>query len=235
MAQEQQNFFTLVDRNHDDYITRDEFRAATATWIANGSSADQTQLATALEKAFLEAVLASMLAGRGPQNQTPNAADVAKMMAVLPSQAPATLLRPRKVPVLSKAGGYVHSCIPLAAKTVEELGAKTGAWTATVTYNSADISAENLKQYDLVFLNNTTSAFLDDPDPTVTAARKKALLEFVRSGKGLAVIHAAGDSYHEAAPGAPGLGPVLAPTVLSAADTDKNSKLTPRRVSALQR
>ena len=93
----------------------------------------------------------------------------------------------------------MHSCIPLAAKTVEALGTKTGAWTTTVTYDSAAITAENLKQYDLLFLDNTTGAFLDDPnDAAATAARKKALLEFVRSGKGLAGIHAAGDSYHQA-------------------------------------
>lgn len=226
MAQEATNFFTLADRDGDGYVTRDEFRAATATWIADGSSADQAQLAAALDKAFPEAVIASMLAGRGPQNQTPKAADVTNMMAALPSEAPAKPLHPRKVLVLSKAAGFVHSSIPLAAKTIQELGTKTGAWTAAVTYDSADVNADNLKQYDLVFLNNTTGAFLDDPDATVTAARKKALLDFVRSGKGLAGIHAAGDSYHEAAPGAPGLGPTLAPMVMSVADSDKDNKLT---------
>ena len=144
--------------------------------------------------------------GRGPaaQNQTPNPADVEKMMAALPDKAPAKPKQPRKVLVLTKAAGFVHSCIPLAAKTMDAMGTKTGAWTTTVTYDPAAITAENLKQYDLMFLDNTTGAFLDDPnDPAATAARKKALLEFVRSGKGLAGIHAAGDSYHEASRGGP--------------------------------
>jgi type 1 glutamine amidotransferase len=139
-----------------------------------------------------------MLAPPGPQNQVPKPSDVEKMEAALPSSAPAKPAHPRRVLVLSKAAGYVHSCIPLAAKTVQELGDKTGAWTTTITYDSADITADNVKQYDLIFLNNTTGAFLDDPDASVTAARKKALLEFVRSGKGLAGIHAASDSYHKA-------------------------------------
>ena len=122
-------------------------------------------------------------------------------MAALPDTAPVKPKQPRKVLVLAKAAGFVHSCIPLAAKTVEALGTKTGAWSTTVTYDPAAITAENLKQYDLLFLDNTTGAFLDDPnDAAATAARKKALLEFVRSGKGLAGIHAAGDSYHEARP-----------------------------------
>ena len=66
-----------------------------------------------------------------------------------------------------------------------------------ITYNAADISAENLKQYDAVFLSQTTGLFLDDPsDAAATKARRDALLEFVRGGKGLAAVHAATDSYH---------------------------------------
>lgn len=149
------------------------------------------------------AVCVNMVAGQqgrgrgGPQNQTPKPEDVEAMMAALPDKAPAKPRQPRKVLVLAKAAGFVHSSIPLAAKTVEALGEKTGAWSATISYDSAVINADNLKQYDLVFLDNTTGAFLDDPnDPAATEARKKALLDFVRGGKGLAGIHAAGDSYH---------------------------------------
>ena len=138
-------------------------------------------------------------------------------MAALPDTAPAKPAQPRKVLVLAKAAGFVHSCIPLAAKTVEALGTKTGAWTTTVTYDPAAITAENLKQYDLLFLDNTTGAFLDDPnDAAATAARKKALLEFVRSGKGLAGFHAAGDSYHEARPTA-----LLRPAAAAAAARER--------------
>jgi type 1 glutamine amidotransferase len=123
---------------------------------------------------------------------------------------------------------------------MEEMGTKTGAWTATVTYDPAAINAENLKQYDLVFLNNTTGEFLDDPnDPAATAARKKALLDFVRSGKGLAGIHAAGDSYHEV-PGVPpafggvrGPGSILAAQLMRAGDANQDRKLTRDEVLAV--
>jgi hypothetical protein len=107
--------------------------------------------------------------------------------------------QPRKVLVLCKAAGYVHSSIPLAAATVKAMGEKTGAYTATITYDSADITAANLAQYDAIFLDSTTLAFLDDPnDAAATEARKKALMDFVRGGKGLVGIHAAVDSYHTA-------------------------------------
>jgi type 1 glutamine amidotransferase len=135
-----------------------------------------------------------------PQNQTPNPAHVEAMIAALPAAAAVKPKQPRKVLVLAKAAGYVHATIPLAARTVEEMGKKTGAWSATITYDPADINEQNLKQYDAIFLASTTGHFLDDPkDAAATASRRKALLEFVRGGKGLAAIHAASDSYHETA------------------------------------
>ena len=95
-------------------------------------------------------------------------------MAALPATAPAKPKQPRKVLVLGKAGGFVHSSIPLAGRTIEELGKKTGAWTTTITYDPADINEANLKQYDAIFLASTTGAFLDDPnDAAATAARKQ--------------------------------------------------------------
>src|SRR5262245_2696870 len=110
--------------------------------------------------------------GRSANPRTPCADDVEKMMAALPDKAPAKPLKPRKVLVLARAAGYVHSSIPLAAKTVEAMGAKTGAWSATTTYDAADISAANLRQYDALFLDNTTGCFLDDQnDKAATAAR----------------------------------------------------------------
>ena len=135
-----------------------------------------------------------------PQNQTPNPAHVEAMIAALPAAAAVKPKQPRKVLVLAKAAGYVHATIPLAARTVEEMGKKTGAWSATITYDPADINEQNLKQYDAIFLASTTGHFLDDAkDAAATASRRKALMDFVRGGKGLAAIHAASDSYHETA------------------------------------
>ena len=80
---------------------------------------------------------------------------------------------------------------------IEEMGKKTGAWTSTTSWDVNDITAENLKQYDAIFLSNTTGTFLDDPnDQAVTDARRKAFQDFLMSGKGVAGIHATGDSYH---------------------------------------
>jgi len=230
------NLFTVADADKDGFVTKQELESAFAGW-AGGGAATQEQLATAINAAFPQPAPPP----RTAQNQTPKPEDVEKMRAALPDRAPAKPKQPRKVLVLSKAAGFVHSCIPLVAVTMEEMGKKTGAWTATVTYDSAAITADNLKQYDLLFLNNTTGAFLDDPnDAAATAARKKALLDFVRSGKGIAGIHAAGDSYHEAKNAAPGPagggrgpGTQLAAQILRAGDTNQDQKLTRDELVAL--
>lgn len=139
--------------------------------------------------------------GRSSQPQAPCDDDVKRMISVLPAKAPAAPRQPRRVLVLAASQGYVHSSIPLAARTITEMGAKTGAWSTDVTYDAASVTAGNLKPYDAIFLDGTTGTFLDAAnDAAATEARRSALIEFVRGGKGLAGIHAAADSYHGGAP-----------------------------------
>ena len=134
---------------------------------------------------------------RPPQSQVARVTDVMQMMAALPDSAPATPKQPRRVLVVGRAAGFVHASIPLTARTIEALGQKTGAWTTVITYDAADVTAARLQQFDAVVLASTTGRFLDDPaDAAGSAERRKALLEFVRGGKGLVGIHAATDAYH---------------------------------------
>jgi len=135
-----------------------------------------------------------------PQKQFANPSDISAMMAALPDKPLATPQSLRRVLVLARAAGWVHTSIPLAAKMVEYLGDRTGAWITTITYDAGAITPENLRQYDALFLDSTTGEFLDSPnDKAATQSRRQALLDFVRGGKGLAGIHAATDSYHRAA------------------------------------
>lgn len=133
----------------------------------------------------------------GVQIQKPQLDDYVAMLDALPQTAPAKPKKARRILVLAHAAGFYHSSIPLAAETVKAMGDKTGAYKADVTYDAADINTANLEKYDAIFLDSTTLGFLDDAkDSAATEARKKALLDFVRGGKGLAGIHAAGDAYH---------------------------------------
>jgi len=148
-----------------------------------------------------------------PQKQFANPSDISGMMAAIPDKPAATPQSLRRVPVLCKAAGWVHTSIPLASKMVEYLGDKTGAWMTDITYDSAMITPENLKRYDAIFLDSTTGEFLDDPnDKAVTDVRRQALLSFVKGGKGLAGIHAATDSYHTSGRPTTAGGPPTAPT-----------------------
>jgi len=179
--------FLAADRDRDGVLTRAELEATLGAWEALAPE----QLLEGLERAL------PLL----PQNQTPKPADVQAMVAALADKAAVNPRRPRRVLVLGKALGYVHASIPLAARTIEEMGRKTGAWSTTVTYDPADVNEKNLAQYDALFLASTSGPFLDDPkDAAVTAARRQALLDFVRGGKGLAGIHAATVGYYQSLP-----------------------------------
>jgi type 1 glutamine amidotransferase len=247
--------FLAADVDKDGAVTAPELKAAIAKWFTDADATKsgavtRDQLTPALDAAMPMSGLAALFGGgRGSgQPRTPDPATVQAMMAALPDKAPATPTRPRKVLVLARAAGFVHSSIPLAAKTIDALGTKTGAWTTTITYDAADITAANLAPYDAVFLASTTGAFLDDPaNADMTAAHRKALLDFVRGGKGLAGIHAATDSYHAAAPAAGrgaapspaamfasfSAGKTLAPVMLADGDRNGDQKLNLAEIDAL--
>jgi type 1 glutamine amidotransferase len=94
-----------------------------------------------------------------------------------------------------------------------------------ISYDPAVVTAENLQQYDAIFLASTTGTYLDDPaSAEITAARRKAFMDFIRGGKGLAVIHAGTDSYHGDQPGA---APAPAPAPGTRRPMDGGSPLWP--------
>ncbi len=201
--------FTALDADKDGTLTRSEMESAFNSWFtswdaASTGSLTHDQLLAGLNVLFPPPppLAGGVGGGFNPAgNSTPMTArqtDIEAMMAALPSTPGVKPLRARKVLVYAHTGpgGFVHASIPLAAKTVEELGNQGGLWTTTISYDAADISAANLKQYDAIFLDSTTGCFLDDKDPAVTAVRRAAFMDFVRSGKGIAAIHAATDSYH---------------------------------------
>ncbi len=247
--------FTAADTDKDGSLTRDELKATFDKWYSESDTGKTGSITPAQLAAGLSAALPApppnpggpppeTCGGRSVNPQVPCQPDVDMMIAALPEKAPAKPAKPRKVLVLGHAAGFVHSSIPLAARMMEEMGKKTGAWTATTTYDPAAINTANLKQYDAIFLDNTTGCFLDDPnDAAATAARRAALLDFIRSGKGIAAIHASGDSYHgSSCAGAPappaggragGPGAALAAPMISQGDKNNDQRLSREEMAAL--
>jgi hypothetical protein len=75
-----------------------------------------------------------------------------------------------------------------------ELAAKTGAFQADFTTDYAALNDKaNLSSYDAVVLNNTTRLKTKENPAFVPN-----LIEFVKSGRGLCVIHAGADNFYDA-------------------------------------
>ncbi|QDU95352.1 ThuA domain-containing protein [Lignipirellula cremea] len=131
---------------------------------------------------------------------------VEKIEAALPAEAPAKPKQPRKVLIFSKTNGFRHGSIATGVKALTMLGEKTGAYTATHTEDDAAFEPDSLMQYDAVIMLNTTGELFrpknlpeDKKEREAALAReerlKKSLVDFVKSGKGLAGTHSATDTY----------------------------------------
>ncbi len=98
-------------------------------------------------------------------------------------------LKKHKVLVFSKAFTYYHSSIAVAKEMAKQMGEKTGLFDADFTNDPNDLSAENLKNYDAVYLNNSTSI----EKGLTTEKMRKEFIEYVENGGGIVAIHAATD------------------------------------------
>jgi type 1 glutamine amidotransferase len=99
---------------------------------------------------------------------------------------------------------YTHPPNPFAARALEVLGEKTGAFEAVVSQDPQDLLPDRLAEFDGLVMNN-----IHEPDPFVPrnfgelpkaeqeaaraqdAAVRESILDFVAGGKGLIGIHAA--------------------------------------------
>ena len=97
--------------------------------------------------------------------------------------------QPRRVLLFYRTEGFVHSSIPVGLLALQRLGEKTGAFTAVASEDMAMFDPAKLASFDAVVFISSTGLKFTDP------AHRQALLEFVRSGKGVAGLHAASDNF----------------------------------------
>jgi type 1 glutamine amidotransferase len=91
--------------------------------------------------------------------------------------------------MLRYSGGFEHSYLPDAEVAIKQI-AKANGWQATTTHICSRITAEALANVDVVVFATTGSLpFSDD--------QKKALLDFVKYGKGFFGIHNANDTGYD--------------------------------------
>jgi uncharacterized protein len=95
-----------------------------------------------------------------------------------------------RVLYLTHSAGFKHDVLPLTEEVMRDLGKRSGAFDATVTQDCSLISAPSLKNYAAVVFFTTGELPMDE-------AQKKALVEFVRSGRGFVGIHSATDTFYK--------------------------------------
>jgi type 1 glutamine amidotransferase len=129
-------------------------------------------------------------AGNQPPKLSPE--DLQKIEAALPASASVQPRTPRRLLVFWRCEGFFHGDgIAGSNRALELMGKKTGAYTADFSDDYAVLAPANLAKYDALVLNNTTRLKFTDP------ALKQALLDFVRTGKGLIGIHSATDNFYD--------------------------------------
>jgi uncharacterized protein len=172
------------------------------------------------------ALLAAPVWGQDKDPKLNVGADVVKKIeAALPEKAPAKPKQAHKVLIFSKTNGFRHGSIPVGVTALRMMGQKTGAFTVTHSEDDGWFEPEKLKDFDAVIMLNTTGDLFRpsgndmkvvdevlkkslgaDYAKTKAAVEKgikeredrlkASLVDFVKSGKGLAGTHSATDTYH---------------------------------------
>lgn len=107
-----------------------------------------------------------------------------KIIDALPAKAPATPRQPRKLLIFD--GLANHPSVPYADLAMQLMGEKTGAFTVTISSDVSVLQADNLRQYDAVYLNNNVGT---TTDVFGTPELRQGLLDYVRNGGGLVASH----------------------------------------------
>ena len=125
-----------------------------------------------------------------------------KILTASPTKARVQPRKAQKVLIYTRATGFVHSSIPYGASAIEAMGKNTGAFEPTITDDPFMFEADKLKEFDAVFLVNTTGDLFKAKKPgenidTATSERLRENLEqFILNGGGLGGCHAATDCFY---------------------------------------
>jgi len=122
------------------------------------------------------------------------AEEVQKIESALPRRATVRTSEPRKLLVFWRCEGFFHKSIPVVNKALTLMGEKSGAYEVVITDDYSVFTPEKLRQFDAVCLNNTTGLKFD---PKESPERCKALMDFVKGGKGIVGVHAATDNFNQ--------------------------------------
>ncbi len=118
--------------------------------------------------------------------------EIEKIKAAVPEKPTVEPAKPRKMLVFWLCEGFYHRSIPVANEALRIMGKKTGAYEVVTSNDMGVFTKENLKQYDAICFNNTTGLKFN---PEKTPSMCEAVMDFVKSGKGIVGIHAGADNF----------------------------------------
>jgi len=117
-------------------------------------------------------------------------ADLAHLQQSIPAKATAKPAQPRRLLIYNFTRSPIHDeGIAWATRALELMAEKTGAFTTTMSFDASVFTPERLREFDAVVMNNTMLNVFGPPE--VEETRMRALLDFVRGGKGIVGIHSA--------------------------------------------
>lgn len=117
----------------------------------------------------------------------PSAKDKEEIAANIP-EATKIPQSDRKVLVFWRCEGFIHTSIPFGNYALEQIAEQTGAFTIELADEYGVFTKKNLAAYDAILFNNTTNLVPNE-------SQQEAILDFIRSGKGIVGLHAAADNF----------------------------------------
>lgn len=119
---------------------------------------------------------------------------ISLLSAACGKPAAAPVSTPRRLLVVTETAGYRHASIPVAVRTIEELGRQTGSWRVAATAGTRDevaaaISEAGLARVDAVVFANTTGNIGFTPEGT------DAFYRWMENGGAYIGLHSATDTF----------------------------------------
>ena len=143
----------------------------------------------------LSVIMSPLQAASPAKLRNLTADEVQKIQNAVPEKPTVRPAKPRKILVFWRCEGFYHKSIPVVNEALKIMGRKTGAYEVAVCTDDYSIfTPAKLRQFDAVCLNNTTHLKFN---PQETPERCKALMDFVKGGKGIVGVHAGTDNFYE--------------------------------------
>lgn len=99
-------------------------------------------------------------------------------------------MKVKKLLMLTHSAGFRHDYLPTARETVRELGRLSGMFQTLDTEDCSLVNAETLSEVSALLFATTGELPMDD-------GQKKALIKFVREGRGFIGVHNATDTFYK--------------------------------------